>query len=57
MGRGIAIAFLQAGYPVTLLETTHGALELGLEKVRAAVGSLEIKKVVIVQGKMVNIVV
>ncbi|MCK0104192.1 3-hydroxyacyl-CoA dehydrogenase NAD-binding domain-containing protein [Pseudohalocynthiibacter sp. F2068] len=34
MGRGIAIAFLQAGYPVTLLETTQGALELGLEKVR-----------------------
>ena len=34
MGRGIAIAFLQAGYPVTLLETTQGVLELGLEKVR-----------------------
>ena len=34
MGRGIAIAFLQAGYPVTLLETTQGALEQGLEKVR-----------------------
>jgi len=34
MGRGIAIAFLQAGYPVTLLETTQSALELGLEKVR-----------------------
>ncbi|WP_299665335.1 3-hydroxyacyl-CoA dehydrogenase NAD-binding domain-containing protein [uncultured Ruegeria sp.] len=34
MGRGIAIAFLQAGYPVTFLETTQGALEQGLEKVR-----------------------
>ncbi|WP_291729715.1 3-hydroxyacyl-CoA dehydrogenase NAD-binding domain-containing protein [Leisingera sp. F5] len=34
MGRGIAIAFLQAGYPVTFLETTQTALELGLEKVR-----------------------
>ncbi|MGB0160270.1 MAG: 3-hydroxyacyl-CoA dehydrogenase NAD-binding domain-containing protein [Thalassovita mediterranea] len=34
MGRGIAITFLQAGYPVALLETAQGALELGLEKVR-----------------------
>ena len=34
MGRGIAIAFLQAGYPVTLLETTQGALEQGLDQVR-----------------------
>ena len=33
MGRGIAIAFLQAGYPVTLLETTQGALEQGLDQV------------------------
>ncbi|NOE27875.1 3-hydroxyacyl-CoA dehydrogenase NAD-binding domain-containing protein [Ruegeria sp. HKCCD6157] len=33
MGRGIAIAFLQAGYPVTLLETTQGALEQGLNQV------------------------
>ena len=33
MGRGIAIAFLQAGYPVTLLETTQGALDQGLEQI------------------------
>ncbi|WP_291733975.1 3-hydroxyacyl-CoA dehydrogenase NAD-binding domain-containing protein [Leisingera sp. F5] len=33
MGRGIAIAFLQAGYPVTLLEATQGALEQGLDQV------------------------
>jgi 3-hydroxyacyl-CoA dehydrogenase len=33
MGRGIAIAFLQAGYPVTLLETTQGALDQGLDQI------------------------
>ncbi len=33
MGRGIAIAFIQAGFPVTLLETTQGALEQGLDQV------------------------
>jgi 3-hydroxyacyl-CoA dehydrogenase len=33
MGRGIAIAFLQAGYPVTLLETTQDALDQGLEQI------------------------
>jgi len=33
MGRGIAIAFLQAGYPVTLLETTQSALDQGLDQI------------------------
>lgn len=33
MGRGIAIAFLQAGYPVTLLETTQGALDQGVDQI------------------------
>lgn len=33
MGRGIAIAFLQAGYPVTLLETTQAVLDQGLGQI------------------------
>ena len=33
MGRGIAIAFLQEGYPVTLLETTQDALDQGLSQI------------------------
>ena len=35
MGRGIAITFLQAGFPVTLVETTKTALEQGLENIKA----------------------
>ena len=35
MGRGIAITFLQAGFPVTLLETTKTALEQGLKNIKA----------------------
>ncbi len=34
MGSGIAITFLQAGYPVTILENTQTALEQGLGQVR-----------------------
>ena len=35
MGRGIAITFLQAGFPVTLVETTKTALEQGLEDIKS----------------------
>ena len=34
MGCGIAVTFLQAGFPVTLVETTQTTLEEGLEKIR-----------------------
>ena len=33
MGRGIAITFLEAGYAVTLLETTQDLLEQGLNQI------------------------
>ena len=40
MGSGIAIAFANAGIPVTLIETTDAALERGWSNIKSTYGSL-----------------
>lgn len=39
MGAGIALAFINAGFPVTLIETSAEALARGMERVSGTIGS------------------
>jgi 3-hydroxyacyl-CoA dehydrogenase len=39
MGTGIALAFLNAGIPVTVVETNHGALDHGAKRIRDTIDS------------------
>jgi 3-hydroxyacyl-CoA dehydrogenase len=39
MGAGIAISFLQAGFPVTVVETTQDALDKGVARIRETIAA------------------
>jgi 3-hydroxyacyl-CoA dehydrogenase len=39
MGTGIGLAFLNAGYPVTIVETTQEALDRGVDRVKDTLGA------------------